>query len=83
MKQRKKDNYRTKFDPEEVQQIMMIRMLTLFTGIRDSIWEHDDDLEEAREDDGNDRNTFDIWDITVEDVERIRKFFTPNIPDVI
>ncbi|GKA75114.1 retrovirus-related pol polyprotein from transposon TNT 1-94 [Tanacetum coccineum] len=30
-----------------------------------------------------DRDTFDIWDITVEDVERIRKFFTPNVPDVI
>ncbi|GJT59634.1 rRNA-processing protein FCF2-like protein [Tanacetum coccineum] len=43
----------------------------------------DDDLEEDQEDDGNDRDTFDIWDITTEDVERIRQFFTPNVPDVI
>ncbi|GJT33196.1 hypothetical protein Tco_0923615 [Tanacetum coccineum] len=35
-----------------------------------------------QEDDGNDRDTFDIWDITVEYVERIRQFFTPNV-DVI
>ncbi|GJX70997.1 hypothetical protein Tco_0308168 [Tanacetum coccineum] len=41
------------FDPEEVQQIMMRQMLTLVTGIRDSIWEQDDDLEEDREDDEN------------------------------
>ncbi|GJX42939.1 hypothetical protein Tco_0259615 [Tanacetum coccineum] len=29
----------------------------------------DDDLEEDQEDDGNDRDTFDIWDIMAEDVE--------------
>ncbi|GKC74458.1 hypothetical protein Tco_1120341, partial [Tanacetum coccineum] len=51
--------------------------------VQDNIWEQDDDLEEDQEDDGNDRDTFDIWDITVEDVERIRQFFTPNVPDVI
>ncbi|GJT16761.1 hypothetical protein Tco_0875467 [Tanacetum coccineum] len=37
--------------------------------VHDSIWEHDNDLEEDREDDGDDRDTFDMWDITVEDVE--------------
>ncbi|GJS78611.1 hypothetical protein Tco_0728492 [Tanacetum coccineum] len=51
--------------------------------VQDSIWDQDDDLEENQEDDGNDRDTFDIWDITAEDVERIRQFFTPNVPDVI
>ncbi|GJV59534.1 hypothetical protein Tco_1465634 [Tanacetum coccineum] len=51
--------------------------------VQDSIWDQDDDLEEDQEDDGNDRDTFDIWDITTEDVERIRQFFTPNVPDVI
>ncbi|GJT79264.1 hypothetical protein Tco_1053606 [Tanacetum coccineum] len=50
--------------------------------VQDNIWEPDDDLEEDQKDDGNDRDTFDIWDITVEDVERIRQFFTPNV-DVI
>nr|GEW96473.1 DNAse I-like superfamily protein [Tanacetum cinerariifolium] len=29
------------------------------------------------------KDTFDIWDITDEDVEQIRQFFTPNVPDVI
>ncbi|GJY65313.1 hypothetical protein Tco_0467551 [Tanacetum coccineum] len=50
---------------------------------RQLIREHDDDLEEDQEDDDNDRDTFYIWDITVEDVEQIRQFFTPNVPDVI
>ncbi|GKF65403.1 hypothetical protein Tco_0191920 [Tanacetum coccineum] len=48
---------------------------------QDSTWEQDDNLKEDQDDD--DKDTFDIWDITVEDVERIRKFFTPNVPDVI
>ncbi|GKA10998.1 hypothetical protein Tco_0690431 [Tanacetum coccineum] len=47
------------------------------------LWDDDDDLEEDQKDDGNDRDTSDIWDIRVEDVERIRQFFTPNVPDVI
>ncbi|GKC85085.1 hypothetical protein Tco_1140802 [Tanacetum coccineum] len=51
--------------------------------ISDSIWEQDNDLEEDQKDDGDDRDTFDMWDITVEDVERIRQFLTPNIPDII
>ncbi|GJU44437.1 hypothetical protein Tco_1201703 [Tanacetum coccineum] len=68
------------FDPEEVQQIIMRQRLTLFTGIRDSIWEQDDDSKEDHEEDG-DGDTFDMWDITIEDVERIRKFF--NVPDEI
>ncbi|GKB08489.1 hypothetical protein Tco_0836801 [Tanacetum coccineum] len=28
--------------------------------LQDSIWEHDNDLEEDQEDDGDDRDTFDI-----------------------
>ncbi|GJZ62092.1 hypothetical protein Tco_0618229, partial [Tanacetum coccineum] len=46
-----------------------------------NIWEQDDDSEEDQKKDGDDRDTFDMWDITVEDVERIRKFF--NVPDEI
>ncbi|GJY60670.1 hypothetical protein Tco_0461327 [Tanacetum coccineum] len=34
---------------------------------QDSICEQDDDLEEDREEDGDDRDIFDMWDITVED----------------
>nr|GEV69897.1 hypothetical protein [Tanacetum cinerariifolium] len=41
--------------------------------VQDNIWKQDDDLEEDQEDNGNDRDTFDIWDITVKDVERIRQ----------
>ncbi|GJV91142.1 hypothetical protein Tco_1538955 [Tanacetum coccineum] len=41
----------------------------------------DDDSEEDQKEDGDDEDTFDMWDITVEDVERIRKFF--NVPDEI
>ncbi|GKB66393.1 hypothetical protein Tco_0927805 [Tanacetum coccineum] len=51
--------------------------------VQDSIWEHDNNLEEDQEDDGDDRDTFDMWDITVEDIERIRQFLTPNVPDII
>ncbi|GJZ10646.1 hypothetical protein Tco_0545405 [Tanacetum coccineum] len=51
--------------------------------VQDNIWEHDDDLVEDQEDDGNDRDTFDIWDITVEDVETNHVIFTPNVPNVI
>ncbi|GJT67922.1 hypothetical protein Tco_1019402 [Tanacetum coccineum] len=50
---------------------------------KDSIYEHDDDLEDDQKEDGDDRDTFDMWDITVEDVERIRQFLTPNVPEVI
>ncbi|GKA62833.1 copia protein [Tanacetum coccineum] len=38
----------------------------------------DDDSEEDQEGDGDDEDTFNMWDITIEDVERIRKFF--NVP---
>ncbi|GKD08407.1 hypothetical protein Tco_1188092 [Tanacetum coccineum] len=47
--------------------------------VQDSIWEHDDDLEEDQEENDDDGDTFDIWDITIEDVER--KFF--DVPDEI
>ncbi|GJX45846.1 hypothetical protein Tco_0262522 [Tanacetum coccineum] len=50
---------------------------------QDSICKQDDDLEDDQEEDGDDRDTFNMFDITVEDVERIRQFFTPNVPDVI
>ncbi|GJZ84405.1 hypothetical protein Tco_0649744 [Tanacetum coccineum] len=46
--------------------------------------EHDVDLEKEEavvEDDDDDGDTYDIWDITVKDVERIRQFLMPNIPD--
>nr|GEW95650.1 hypothetical protein [Tanacetum cinerariifolium] len=36
-----------------------------------------------QEEDGDDKDTFDMWDITAEDVERIRQFLTPNLPKVI
>ncbi|GKB68145.1 hypothetical protein Tco_0929557 [Tanacetum coccineum] len=29
------------------------------------------------------KDIFDMWDITIEDVERVRQFLTPNVPDVI
>ncbi|GJW29312.1 hypothetical protein Tco_0046187 [Tanacetum coccineum] len=32
---------------------------------------------------GDNGDTFDMWDITVEDVERIRQFPTSSVPDVI
>ncbi|GJV83696.1 hypothetical protein Tco_1523594 [Tanacetum coccineum] len=38
---------------------------------------------EDQKDDGDNKDTFDMWDITVEDVERIRQFLTPNVLDVI
>ncbi|GJX56433.1 hypothetical protein Tco_0286330 [Tanacetum coccineum] len=45
--------------------------------------EKDVDLEneEAEVEDDDDGDTYNIWDITVEDVERIRKFLMPNVPD--
>ncbi|GKD68112.1 hypothetical protein Tco_1322202 [Tanacetum coccineum] len=49
--------------------------------VQDSIWEHDEDSEEDQEENGYDGDTFEMWDITAEDVERIRKFF--NVLDEI
>ncbi|GKE38113.1 hypothetical protein Tco_1461518 [Tanacetum coccineum] len=48
-----------------------------------SICEQDVDLEkeEAEVEDDYDGDTYDIWDITVEDVERISQFLMPNVPD--
>ncbi|GJV37009.1 hypothetical protein Tco_1409486 [Tanacetum coccineum] len=51
--------------------------------VQDSIFEQDVDLEEDQEEDGNDEDIFDMWNITVEDIERIRQFLTPNISDII
>ncbi|GKC96895.1 hypothetical protein Tco_1162337, partial [Tanacetum coccineum] len=45
------------------------------------LWDNDDDSEVEQEEDGNDEDTFDMWDITVEDVEQIRNFF--NVLDEI
>ncbi|GKG53523.1 hypothetical protein Tco_0554923, partial [Tanacetum coccineum] len=41
----------------------------------------DVDLEkkEAEVEDDDDGDTYDIWDITVEDIERIRQFLMPNV----
>ncbi|GJU02311.1 hypothetical protein Tco_1112649 [Tanacetum coccineum] len=58
-------------------------ILALFTGIRDSICKQDVDLEKDREEDGDDGDIFYMWDITVEDVERVKQFLTPNVPDVM
>nr|GFC83375.1 hypothetical protein [Tanacetum cinerariifolium] len=49
---------------------------------QDSICEQDD-LEDDHEEDGDDRDMFYMWDITIKDVERVRKFLTPNFLDVI
>ncbi|GJU67670.1 hypothetical protein Tco_1253929 [Tanacetum coccineum] len=49
--------------------------------VQDSIWEQDDDSEEDQEEDGDDGDIFYMWNITTEDVERIRKIF--NVPDEI
>ncbi|GKA81639.1 hypothetical protein Tco_0788331 [Tanacetum coccineum] len=47
-----------------------------------SIFEHDVDLEkEEAEVEDDDGDTYDIWDITVKDVKRIRQFLMPNVPD--
>ncbi|GKD10394.1 hypothetical protein Tco_1190079 [Tanacetum coccineum] len=47
-----------------------------------SICEHDVDLEkEEVVVDDDDGDTYDIWDITIEDVERIRQFLMPNVLD--
>ncbi|GJY22272.1 hypothetical protein Tco_0394838 [Tanacetum coccineum] len=45
--------------------------------------EHDVDLEkeEGQVKDDDDGDTYNIWDITVEDVKLIRQFLTPNVPD--
>ncbi|GJT50665.1 hypothetical protein Tco_0976822 [Tanacetum coccineum] len=57
--------------------------------VHNSICEQDVDningleKEEAQVDDNDDGNIYDMWDITIEDVERIRKFLTPNVPDEI
>nr|GEY18315.1 hypothetical protein [Tanacetum cinerariifolium] len=48
--------------------------------VQDSIWEQDNDSEE---DDGDDRDTFDMWDITVEDIELFKQFLTPKVPNII
>nr|GEU38422.1 hypothetical protein [Tanacetum cinerariifolium] len=48
-------------------------------------YDEDVDLEkdEPHVEDGDDGDTYDIWDITVEDVDLIRQFPTPNVPDEI
>nr|GEW72710.1 RNA-directed DNA polymerase, eukaryota [Tanacetum cinerariifolium] len=39
--------------------------------------------EEAQEEDGDYGDIYNIWDITIEDVERIKQFLTPNVLDVM
>ncbi|GKD44658.1 hypothetical protein Tco_1269303 [Tanacetum coccineum] len=41
----------------------------------------DFEKEEAEVDEDDDGDTYDIWDITVKDIERIRQFLMPNILD--
>ncbi|GJV28899.1 hypothetical protein Tco_1385347 [Tanacetum coccineum] len=41
---------------------------------------HESEKEAEVEDDDN-GDTYDIWDITIEDIGRIRQFLMPNIPD--
>ncbi|GKE70992.1 hypothetical protein Tco_1529064, partial [Tanacetum coccineum] len=41
----------------------------------------DVELEEDQEEDGDDGDTFNMWDVTFKEVERIRQFLTPNVPD--
>nr|GEX09347.1 hypothetical protein [Tanacetum cinerariifolium] len=43
--------------------------------------EGDLEKEKAEVEDDDDEDTYDIWNITIEDVERIRKFLMPNVPD--
>ncbi|GJU11843.1 hypothetical protein Tco_1134239 [Tanacetum coccineum] len=43
----------------------------------------DVELEEDQEEDGDDGDTFNMWDVTFKEVERIRQFLTPNVPDEI
>ncbi|GKB10250.1 hypothetical protein Tco_0844173 [Tanacetum coccineum] len=49
--------------------------------LKSDLLPHDDDSKEDQDEDGDDSITFDMWDITVEDVERIRKIF--NVPNKI
>ncbi|GJX97567.1 hypothetical protein Tco_0353365 [Tanacetum coccineum] len=46
--------------------------------VQDSIWEQGDDSKEDQEEDVDDGDIFYMWDITTEDVERIRKFFNAS-----
>ncbi|GJT31341.1 hypothetical protein Tco_0911616 [Tanacetum coccineum] len=79
MKLRKKGDYRIIFDPKVVQQgAKNLRRM--------GICEYDVDLEKEEaevEDDNDDGDAYDIWDITVEDVERIRQFLMPNVLEEI
>ncbi|GJW73869.1 hypothetical protein Tco_0133239 [Tanacetum coccineum] len=50
-------------------------------GIRTMKTDVDFEKEKVQMEDDDDGNIYDIWDITVEDVKRIRQFLTPNIPD--
>ncbi|GKE19822.1 hypothetical protein Tco_1431334, partial [Tanacetum coccineum] len=43
---------------------------------------NDLEKEEAQVEDGDYVDIYDVWDITVKDIERIRQFLIPNIPDV-
>ncbi|GKB94071.1 hypothetical protein Tco_0980208, partial [Tanacetum coccineum] len=51
--------------------------------VQDNICKQDVDLKEDQEEDGDDRDTFDMWDIMIRDVKRSRQFLTPNITEVI
>nr|GEV44659.1 zf-CCHC domain-containing protein/UBN2 domain-containing protein [Tanacetum cinerariifolium] len=40
-------------------------------------------IKEDQEENSDNGDFFDMWDITVEDVERIKKFLSPKLPDVM
>ncbi|GKE80424.1 hypothetical protein Tco_1550424, partial [Tanacetum coccineum] len=65
--------------------VIFLTFLFSATNEFSSVCEQDVDLkkEEPQAEHGDDRDTYDIWDITVEDVELIRQFLTPNIPDEV
>nr|GEY83246.1 hypothetical protein [Tanacetum cinerariifolium] len=67
-----KGDYGIMFDPEEEADVDSFHQNKRPRGqdiVHDSIWEQDNDLEEDQVDDWEDRDTFDMWDIMIEDVE--------------
>nr|GEZ78737.1 hypothetical protein [Tanacetum cinerariifolium] len=76
------------FDFDEILGIGTMKALIILTFLFfsatnkfSSISEHDAELKEDQDEDCDDGDIFNMWDVTFEDVERIRKFITPNFPD--
>ncbi|GJX71372.1 hypothetical protein Tco_0308543 [Tanacetum coccineum] len=68
-------------DFDEILEVKELKTLYEWGKRKFSIGDVDLEKEEAEVEDDDDGDTYDIWDITVEDVERIRQFLTPNVPD--